>query len=122
VINYDGRIFRPVSNENGEVGADTVFVYRQTGRIVTSTYSGGSVQIGHLLGLVDDEGRIEMSYHQVNTAGELRTGVCRSIPEVLPDGRLRLHEEWRWTSGDGSSGRSVIEEEPSPGRTDRAAG
>jgi len=112
VINYDGRLFRPVSNENGEVGADTVFAYQQTGRIVTATYSGGSIQVGHLLGLVDDDGHIELSYHQVNTSGELRTGVCHTTPEILPDGRLRLHEEWRWTSGDASVGRSVIEEQP----------
>lgn len=115
MINYDGKFFRPVSNESGEVGAETVFAYRQTGRIVTAMYSGGAVQVGHLLGVVDDEGRIELSYHQVNTAGELRTGVCLSTPEVLPDGRLRLHEEWRWTSGDGSAGRSVVEEDPAAG-------
>ena len=111
MIDYDGRAFRPVSNENGEVGADTVFVYRQSGRILTSTYAGGSIQAGHLMGLVGDDGSIELSYHQVNTSGELRTGVCRTTPEQLPDGRLRLHEEWRWTSGDGSAGRSVLEEE-----------
>jgi hypothetical protein len=38
------------------------------------------------------------------------TGECRSTPEVLSDGRVRSHEEWRWTSGDFSSGRSVVEE------------
>ena len=51
-----------------------------------------------------------MRYHHVNAAGELMTGVCRSTPELLPDGRVRLHERWQWTSGDGSSGESVIEE------------
>jgi len=38
------------------------------------------------------------------------TGVCRTTPEQLPDGRLRLHETWHWTSGDGSAGSSVLEE------------
>ncbi len=111
MINYDGRVFRPVSNVNGEVGAETVFVYRQQGRIGTATYSGGSVQLGQLIGLVADDGSIDLRYHQVNTAGELRTGVCRTTPEALPDGRLRLHEEWYWTSGDGSAGTSVLEED-----------
>ncbi len=32
------------------------------------------------------------------------------IPEVLPDGRLRLREVWQWTSGDLSQGESVVEE------------
>jgi hypothetical protein len=51
-----------------------------------------------------------MRYQHANTAGELMTGVCRSTPELLPDGRIRLHESWRWTCKDGSSGTSVIEE------------
>jgi len=38
------------------------------------------------------------------------TGVCRSTPELLPDGRIRLHEKWQWTCGDRASGESIIEE------------
>jgi hypothetical protein len=38
------------------------------------------------------------------------TGICRSTPEILPDGRIRLHEKWQWTSGDRSSGESIVEE------------
>jgi len=46
----------------------------------------------------------------VNDKNELMTGVCRSVPEILSNGKIRLHEEWKWTSGDGSQGRSIIEE------------
>lgn len=35
-----------------------------------------------------------MRYHQVNDRGELMTGTRRSIPELLPEGRIRLHESW----------------------------
>ena len=56
------------------------------------------------------EGNLDARYAHVNAEGGLMTGECRTTPERLPDGRLRLHEEWRWTSGDGSSGRSVVEE------------
>ena len=52
----------------------------------------------------------DMRYQHLNTAGELMTGVCISTPEILPDGGIRLHEKWRWTSGDLSEGSSVIEE------------
>ncbi len=111
MINYHDRRFNPLSNSaNGEVSPEVVFHYQQTGRIVTCSYSGGRIVSGHLIALVDAEGRLDMRYHQVNDRGELMTGVCRSTPELLPDGRIRLHEEWRWTSGDGSSGRSVLEE------------
>jgi hypothetical protein len=52
-----------------------------------------------------------MRYHQVNDKGELMTGICRSTPELLPNGKIRLHEQWEWTSGDLSKGTSIIEEQ-----------
>ena len=51
-----------------------------------------------------------MSYHQINKQNEIMTGICFSIPEILSDGKIRLHEKWTWTSGDKSEGYSVIEE------------
>lgn len=110
-INYDRRRFRSVSNsETGEVGAGTLFEYHQRDGVVWATYEGGAIRFGTLIATVDEDGVLDMRYHHVNAAGELMTGRCRSTPEVLPDGRLRLHERWQWTSGDGSSGESVIEE------------
>ena len=112
MINYNNKIFRPISNsENGETSNDTVFHYKQTGNILTAEYSGGRIIKGHLIGLVDSQGNIEMRYHQVNDNGALMTGICRSVPERLPNGKIRLHESWEWTSGDRSKGQSVIEEQ-----------
>lgn len=111
MINYNGKIFRPISNTaNGETSAETVFVYQQTGNILTASYSGGGIKLGQLIGLVDVDGNIDMRYHQVNQKGELMTGVCQSRPEMLENGKIRLHESWQWTSGDFSSGTSIIEE------------
>lgn len=110
-INYNNRLFKPVENtENGETSAETLFKYVQKGNILTSSYSGGKIVEGHLIGLVDDEGNIDMRYHQVNTLGEMMTGKCTSRPEILSNGKIRLYEEWEWTSGDKSSGRSILEE------------
>lgn len=111
MINYDGRVFKPVSNtENGETSGETVFLYKQVGNILTSTYAGGRIKQGHLIGLVDADGNIDMRYHQVNDRNEIMTGMCRSTPEVMDNGKIRLHESWQWTSGDRSAGRSVLEE------------
>jgi hypothetical protein len=66
--------------------------------------------LGLLIAKVGDDGCLDMRYQHLNTAGELMTGICRSTPELLPDGRLRMHESWQWASGDGSTGESVIEE------------
>jgi hypothetical protein len=115
MINYENKQFRSVANtENGEVSGDTVFHYRQQGDIVWATYSGGSIRWGTLIATVAEGGDLNMRYHHINTAGELMTGECQSKPETLNDGRLRLHETWRWTSGDGSSGHSIVEEMKQP--------
>ena len=110
-INYHNKQFKPVMNsENGETSSKTIFHYKQHDQILTATYSGGQITAGHLSGLVDESGTIDMRYHQVNDKGILMTGKCKSTPQVLPDGRIRLNEKWEWTSGDLSSGESVIEE------------
>ena len=110
-INYDNRRFMPVNNsESGEVSSETVFQYHQKDDIVWATYEGGAIKFGTLVAKVLEKGQLEMRYSHVNLSGELMTGVCHSTPEVLPDGRLRLHEKWQWTSGDNSKGESVIEE------------
>ncbi|MNK05528.1 hypothetical protein D3C87_234110 [compost metagenome] len=110
-MHYNNKHFRPVSNtENGETSEETIFRYEQNGNILTCSYSGGQIVSGQLIGLVDEQGNIDMRYHQVNSKRELMTGICRSTPEILPDGRIRLHETWQWTSGDQSEGSSVLEE------------
>ncbi|WP_291725908.1 n-acetylglutamate synthase [Bernardetia sp.] len=110
-MNYHNKKFRPVSNtENGETSEETIFHYKQEGNILTSTYTGGKILKGHLIGMVDEKGNIDMRYHQVNEKGELMTGVCKSRPEILENGKIRLHETWKWTSGDLSEGKSILEE------------
>lgn len=110
-IDYDGRVFGSVSNSaTGEVGSATRFYYHQQGALVWADYSGGSIARGALLATVDDQGCLDMRYQHVNVRGDLMTGTCRSTPQVLPDGRYRLHEKWTWTCGDHASGDSVIEE------------
>ena len=111
MIDYNGKIFSPISNsENGETSNETVFIYQQIGNILTSEYSGGKIKKGHLIGIVDENGNIDMRYHQVNEKNEIMTGICKSKPEILENGKIRLHESWEWTSGDNSKGQSIIEE------------
>lgn len=110
-MNYNNKKFRPVSNtENGETSSETIFHYKQDENILTSTYSGGKIIQGHLIGLVDAHGNIDMRYHQVNEKGELMTGICNSKPEIMENGKIRLHEKWQWTAGDNSKGNSTLEE------------
>lgn len=110
-IDYDNRKFVSVNNSaSGEVSAETVFYYRQKNDLVWAEYQGGEIVFGSLIAKTDNQGNLEMRYQHLNTKGELMTGKCSSSPEILSDGRIRLYEKWQWTSGDLSSGESVIEE------------
>lgn len=110
-MNYHNRKFRPVSNsENAETTEETIFHYQQEENRLFCNYSGGNIIKGHLLGLVDENGIINMRYHQVNSKGNLMTGTCISTPEKMANGKIRLHEEWQWTSGDCSKSSSILEE------------
>jgi hypothetical protein len=111
MINYNNKTFRSVTNTiNGDVNSETFFHFHQDGKIVRATYSGGNVECGHIIAIADDEGILDMRYHHVNKDGEIMTGICRSLPKVLSNGKIRLHENWQWTSGDKSVGTSIIEE------------
>lgn len=111
MIDYNNRIFRAVSNSaNGEVSNETVFHYKQNGFHITARYEGGNIADGSLTASSDEEGNLNMRYQHVNINGQFLTGICFSKPELLSNGKLRLHEKWQWTCGDYSKGESIIEE------------
>ena len=110
-INYDERVFRSVQNsETGEVSGETVFHYHQKDALVWAHYAGGAIVFGQLIAKVLGDGSLEMRYQHLNQKGELMTGKCLSTPEIMTGGKIRLREKWQWTSGDLSSGKSVVEE------------
>ncbi|MDP1814685.1 MAG: n-acetylglutamate synthase [Leadbetterella sp.] len=110
-MNYNKKLFKAISNtQNGDTSSETIFEYIQNGNVLSSKYSGGKILVGHLIGIVNELGLINMRYHHINSEGELMTGICISNPEMLPNGKVRLHEKWRWTSGDCSEGESILEE------------
>ncbi len=106
----EGRRFRDVTpHHQGDVGADTLFEYREeVDGLVHATYAGGSVRLGYLVGIRTGDD-LEFRYSHVTSAGETASGRCRSQIEVLEDGRLTMRETWEWTSQPGC-GTSVIEE------------
>jgi len=114
MVSLHDRRFSPVSNsDNGEVSPETRFHYRQEGATVWATYAGGEIVMGTMVGVSRADGTFDLRYQHVSDDGALRAGRCVSTPELLPDGRLRLHESWLWTEGGRGSGTSVVEEVPS---------
>ncbi|WP_243299238.1 n-acetylglutamate synthase [Bacillus litorisediminis] len=111
MIDYNGRKFVSMENtDNGEVSSNTFFEYRQNGNIVSATYSGVEIIQGTLIGIVREDGSLEFRYNHVNSKNEIRGGKCVSIPEILADGRIRLHEKWQWLDAEQTEGSSIIEE------------
>jgi hypothetical protein len=108
-VSLDGRRFRVAEMvEGGEASAATIFEYHEQGDLVWARYEGGAVRLGFLIGTRSND-RIDFRYSQLNDDGETSNGRCRSQITRLPDGRLRLTENWAWESRPGE-GTSAIEE------------
>ncbi|AXI11097.1 n-acetylglutamate synthase [Oceanobacillus zhaokaii] len=110
-MNYNGRRFVSIENtENGEVSSKTIFDYIQEGKIISGTYSGGEIVKGILVGVIMEDSCLEFRYNHVNNKNEIRGRQCISTPEILPDGRVRLYENWKWLDSEATEGNSIIEE------------
>ena len=110
-LSYDNKRFRGVVNyDDGDLTKEVLFHYHQKNRTVWGTYDGGRVRFGTLVANVLDDDKLDMVWQYLNIDGEFVSGRCLSVPEQLPDGRLRLHESW--TTNGGEPGSSVIEEVP----------
>jgi hypothetical protein len=109
-VSLDGRIFRGAGEkaEAGEASTATVFEYHEDDGMIWARYEGGVVRLGFLIGTRDGD-RLEFRYSQLNVKGETSNGQCATTISILPDGRIRLDEDWSWESKPGS-GISAVEE------------
>ena len=108
-VNYNNRRFLFIKKEEDGL-SDTIFSYHQNGNVVWGTYEGGTIIFGNFLAQTDEQGHLDLRFQHVNIKGDIMTGTCQSTPEIMPDGRIRLHEDFQWTSGDFSHSTSTVEE------------
>ena len=114
-LDYNDRLFRASTNSaGGQVDDQTLFSYRQYGDVVWATYQGGAIAFGTMVGVIRNDDTLDLRYQHVSTRGEIRSGRCRSTPEVLADGRVRLQEAWEWTEGGVGAGTSTVEQVKTP--------
>ena len=107
-VNLNNRKFVAIYNSiNGEVSDQTIFHYYQKDDVVWAEYAGGQIVKGNIIGKVVED-HIEFFYQHINTKKELMTGKCKSYPELIENGKVKLKEFWEWTSGDKSSGESIV--------------
>jgi len=108
-LSLDGRRFGVAeASAEGEAGASTVFEYHESDGLVWARYEGGAVRLGFLVGTRHDS-LLEFRYSQLNRQGETSSGRCSTTVSVLPDGRVRLDEDWSWESKPGA-GIGAVEE------------
>jgi hypothetical protein len=91
MVSYDGRTFRP----HGEGAYVPRARYHQDGDLVWGEFAGGHVRCGSLAGTCSPDGTLDFAYCMVYDTGEIVSGRCRSTPQLLDDGRIRLTEEWQ---------------------------
>jgi hypothetical protein len=92
----------------GEASGATVFEYHERDGMVWARYEGGAVRLGFLVGTRQGD-CVGFRYSQLNENGETSSGRCSTTISTLPDGRLRLEEDWAWESKPGA-GKSAAEE------------
>jgi hypothetical protein len=108
MIHYDGRRFRPIDDGSGE--SARLAVYHQSGDVLWGEFSGGHAERGALAGRCEQDGTLDFAYCMVLDTAEVVAGRCRSTPELLADGRVKLHEEWERYGAHAATGQSVLEE------------
>jgi len=106
-VNLAGRTFRAVSNsENGHSNSETELRFTADDGIVVGTYSGGTIAVGHVLAKRTSVSELEMLYHSATTDGIHGAGTAHATFSPDPEGRLHMHLNWQWLTGDRSSGQS----------------
>ncbi|WP_242613907.1 hypothetical protein [Actinomadura roseirufa] len=111
VFNLDGRRFAMVSSTASRVDPDapTRFAYTEADGVIWGSYEGDTVVHGRFVG-VRDGADVELSYVHLTTRGTAPVaGRSSNRIELLPDGRMRLVEEFRF-DGDDTPQVSVCEE------------
>jgi len=109
-MNLHNKKFVALENsENGEVGAGTVFHYRQQKDIVWATYEGGSIKFGTLSGSIEHN-QLTFYYQHQDLQGIFKTGKCQTTVAWKAD-KIQLQESWQWTCGDYSKGTSILIEQ-----------
>ena len=94
---------------SGEISTDTVFEFEQTEDVFSARYVGGQIIDGYLIGRLQHGYQGTFRYVQADSSGNLDSGVSSVTLIRLPDGRLRMVENFQWLTRD-ASGTNVLEE------------
>ena len=104
-----GRTFRAIANSaNGTITTDTTMSFtEENDGTVLGVYGGGTIRHGSVVAIWRTSTGLEMLYHCVTVAGELRAGHALGvIAEDSTDHLPHLYLDWQWLTGERSRGSS----------------
>jgi hypothetical protein len=108
-ISLDGLKMHAVETDpNGVIGIDTIFTFYQSGSKVTAEYSGGQIEQGYLVGIVEDL-ELCFCYCQLEKSGNLNSGHSTCELSLSADSLIQIIEHFQWQSKPGG-GRNIIQE------------
>jgi len=108
-----GKTFRAIANStNGTISTDTTMTFvSEDERGILGVYAGGTIRTGQVLARRTDDGTVEMLYQCVTLSNELKAGRAIARFSLSPDGKLYMHLDWQWLTGDQSEGVSEWRQE-----------
>ncbi len=105
-FNFNNKKFSLIENtDKGKVTGDTIFEYKQDGKLVTADYQGGTITYGKIIAKIEKD-KLNMLYQCMTTEGELKAGKAIAKIKIDPDGKIRLSLDWEWIGGGVGKGRS----------------
>lgn len=108
-MNLNNKYFKPLFNsENSDTDDSTVFHYRQFKDIVWATYTGNKIRFGTLVGSFLSKKKFKFNYQQIDHKNNIKTGECISDISILKDGTFKIIENWKWTCGSFTKGKSTL--------------
>jgi hypothetical protein len=73
---------------------------------VRAVYRGGTIATGEVIARRTGNASLDMLYHCVTTAGDLRAGRAQATFCTGGEGVASMHLDWEWLTGDRTRGAS----------------
>ena len=107
-MNLSGKTFRAISNSsNGTLNTKTRMTFvSENESDITGVYSGGTIKTGYVVAQRKSDSTVEMLYHCITTARELKAGQALASFSHNSENRLCMHLDWQWLVGDRTKGSS----------------
>jgi hypothetical protein len=106
MFNFDNKRFALLQNSaNGQVNAETVFLYKQDGDLVTADYFGGTIRYGKIIAKMNGD-ELDMIYQCFTTDNELKAGRGIAKISLTDTGKIKLTLNWEWLTDPEKKGSS----------------